>query len=66
MRYTLRNKIEDGLYEKEFEECIRKGYSFQKIMEYLNISHYAFLICKWHIYNKYDVSNKKDLLKKIT
>jgi len=62
MRNTLRKQITNGLYEKEFVHYLQQGYSLKKIGEALNISDYAIFICKWHLYQKYQVWTKKDLI----
>ena len=65
MRNTLRKQIINGLYENDFEIFLLKGYSYKQIADILEISDYVVFNCKWHLYQKYKVFNKKDLIEKI-
>ncbi|MBR1460213.1 hypothetical protein IJ596_01075 [bacterium] len=65
MQETLRKRINKGLYDEKFERLLCQGFSFNKIREISGVSNYALEICKWHLYHKYKVWNRRDLVVQI-
>ena len=65
MKDTLRKKIYSGLYDVRIEQFLCQGLPFKEVKNVSGMSNYAMEICKWHLYHKYQVWNRKDLVAKI-